>query len=131
VTMPADRPRRLLIRDSGPNPIDIFVGERLRARRKQLGVLAGGSSDPTRDVFPSGAAVRKRWQPYCRKHALSARSVFEGYDGPGSKAAKEHPAATQIRTDKLIQLSISVADFRASHELSSPAPSETDLRISQ
>lgn len=88
--------RRRIIRDEGPDPIDVFVEERLRERRLELGLSQGTIA---RQLGITFQGVQKYETGFSRIAASTLYRLaqildvppgffFEGYAGPGSETGK-------------------------------------------
>jgi transcriptional regulator with XRE-family HTH domain len=88
---------RRVIRDEGPDPIDIFVGRRMRERRRQenlsqnaLGARLGVTFQPVQKYESGGIRISaSTLYRLCQVLGIGPAYFFEGYvDAPG--AATKH-----------------------------------------
>jgi transcriptional regulator with XRE-family HTH domain len=76
---PAPKVRRRIIRDDGPDPIDIFVGQRMRERRRQAGI---SQTEVGRKLGLSFQAVQKYETAASRISASALYRLSELLDVP-------------------------------------------------
>jgi transcriptional regulator with XRE-family HTH domain len=97
MSVTAPKPRRRVIRDDGPDPVDIFVGKRVRYRRRQVDLSQSalatrlGVTFQQLQKYESAANRISASALYRLGHALGVAPgyFFEGYaDAPFEAAIK-------------------------------------------